>query len=116
MASLQTWHNMLQMKDNLELNRLNHELAASQDEVNILRDRMDKLERAREAKEKMLADDTEVFNGLFGPMVGGGEGVLLTSEERNEWLRRIQLFDVDRESVVNEFHKNLSEFVGEHHQ
>jgi len=98
------------MTSNLELNKLHNELASSHDEVNILTERMDALEQAREAREKMLADDTEVFTGLFGPMVGGGNDDLLTSEEREEWLEKLRMLEADGQLVLNQFNRNLSKF------
>jgi len=107
-ASQESWHNMIHMKYTLEINKLSDELAVSQNEVNILRHRM-------EVRDEVLADDEEVFTGLFGPQVGGGED-LLTSEERNIWLENLRLLEVDTQSALNEFNKNLSEFgvEGEH--
>ena len=112
-ASLQSWQNMIQLKNDLELESLSNELHKSHDEVDILRKRMKVLEEAREAGEKMLKEETEVYTGLFGSMVGGGHGSLLTSEERNEWLEKLRLLEANRQSAMDEFSKNLSE-VGEH--
>lgn len=108
-ASQQSWHNLIKMRRTLEINKLYDELAVSQNEVNILRHRMNGLEQAREARDKMLTDDQEVFTGLFGPQVGGGEE-LLTSEERNAWLENLRLLEVDTQSALDELNKNLSEF------
>lgn len=94
------------MKRALELNKLYDELAVSHNEVNILKQTMNGIEQAREARDKMLADDQEVFAGLFGPQVGGG-GHLLTSEDRREWLEKMRLLEVDAQFALDEFNQNL---------
>ena len=94
---------MNQLKYDIEVEYLTDELVSSQNEVNILRDRMNKLEEAAEGGERMLKDTKEVFDGLFGPtmMVGGGEeGELLSSEEREEWIEKMRLLNVEREEFV----------------
>jgi len=99
-------NNLIQMKRALELNKLYDELAVSHNEVNILKQTMNGIEQAREARDKMLADDQEVFAGLFGPQVGGG-GHLLTSEDRREWLEKMRLLEVDAQFALDEFNQNL---------
>jgi len=112
----QSRQSVIALKRNFELNKLQEELAASTDEVNILRGRVNEMEKAREATGRMLADDTEVFTGLFGPMVGGGgennDNLLLTSEERNEWLKKLRILEADGRGAMDEFNKNLLEFGG----
>lgn len=109
-----SWHKAIHLKSSLELNRLQDELAASTDEVTILRERMKALEQAREIKKEMFADDTEVFMGLFGSAVGGGDEDLLTREERNEWLERFKLLEAGGLDAKNEFDKYLLELEVDH--
>jgi len=113
-TSEQSRQSVIALKRNFELNKLQEELAASTDEVNILRGRVNEMEKVREARERMLADDSELFTGLFGPMVVGG-GVyddLLTREERNEWLEKLRILEANGREVTDKFNKNLVEFGG----
>mmetsp|Transcript_15392 Transcript_15392/g.32569 ORF Transcript_15392/g.32569 Transcript_15392/m.32569 type:complete len:331 (-) Transcript_15392:329-1321(-) len=108
--SQQSWYNALQMKKNLELDKLYEELATSQDDVNILQERMKRMEEARDLREKLLTDTTDVFNGIFGPMVSGGEGFYLTDGDRKEWLEQFLELKEEGRAERKEFNKNLSKF------
>jgi len=102
---------MIQMEGEMELYALRNELAASQNEVSVLRYRMDALERARDARERMLADDKEEFVGLLGPVkVAGAEKDRLTFDERKAWSEKMRLLVANKQLALNEFHKSLSEF------
>lgn len=109
-ASQQSWHNMIQMKRNLELSKIGDELATRQNEVNVLKNQMNALEQARGARETFLADDKEVFNGLFEPQVGGGDHDELTIKDRNEWLGKLKLLEMDTQSAFDEFNIELLKF------
>ena len=92
---------MIQMKYDLEMNKLQDELSFSQHEVNILRDRMKTLEEARDSIERIMsAGDTN----------SDDEGGMLTSKERKVWLEKLQLLESERQDVMDKFHNNLSEF------
>jgi len=100
-ASLQSYHSMIQMKYDLEMNKLYDELSFSQHEVNILRDRMKTLEEARDSIESVMsAGDTN----------SDDEGEILTSKERKVWLEKLHLLESERQDVMDKFHNNLSEF------
>lgn len=92
----QTWHNTVQMKHNLELNKLQDELASSQGEVDILRQRMNELEKLREAGENLLSDTAS--------------GHLLTNEEVGQLLEKLRLLEKDRHVALDDFNKKLEEF------
>jgi len=118
-ASEQSRQSVIALQRNFELNKLTEELAASTDEVNILRGRVHEMEKAREGKGRMALadDDEEMVSGLFGPMVveGGGNNddyLVLTREERNEWLEKLRILEADGRDAMDEFHKKLVEFGG----
>ena len=100
-ASLQSYNSMIQMKYDLEMNKLHDELSFSQHEVNILRGRMKTLEEARDIMERIMsAGDTNTDD----------EGGMLTSKERKVWLEKLHLLESERQDVMDKFHNNLSEF------
>ena len=101
-SSLQSYHSLIQMKYDLEINKLHDELSFSQHEVNILRDRMKTLEEVRDSIESVMsAGDTNSDNE---------GGILLTSEERKVWLEKLHLLESERQDVMDKFNNNLSEF------
>jgi len=94
-------NNIDQFKYQMEVNKLHNELISSQQEVDILRYRMNVLEDVVDRKEKLttMNDDGEEK-----------QIEMLTSEERNAFIEEIKLLEDERQEVMDEFNKNLSAF------
>jgi len=110
-GSRRTLQNTTRTKYDIELEKLNEELARSRVEVLVLRDGMNKLELAREARELIWAGHAEEFPGAFGPRKGAGPDALLTSEDRKVWLEKLRVLESDKLSAADEFDDYLSRFA-----
>lgn len=87
----QSRSNLTRMKYNLELNKLEGDLAVSQKEVDSLRDHMAKLEHARGTRERILAE-IEHEDPLPPP-------------EDNEGLAKLQRLESEWRIAESEFHR-----------
>lgn len=87
-------HRLHQLRNDVELAILDDELAASQVEVDIRRERMNAHERAR----------------AEGSGSGSGSGAPLTARERGEWLEQFRALEASTRAAMEEFHLKLSEF------
>ena len=83
-------HRLHQLRNDVELAILDDELAASQVEVDIRRERMNAHERARAE--------------------GSGSGAPLTARERGAWLEQFRALEASTRAAMEEFHLKLSEF------
>jgi len=94
-------NNITQFKYTMEINKLHDELISSQQEVDILRYRMNVLEDVVDGKEKIMMtnDDGEEK-----------QMEMLTSEERKASMDEIKILENQRQEVMDEFNKNLSAF------
>jgi len=94
-------NNITQFKYTMEINKLYDKLITSQQEVDILRYRMNVLEDVVDGKEKLMMtnDDGEEK-----------QMEMLTSEERNAFIEEIKLLENQRQEVMDEFNNNLSAF------
>ena len=95
-------NNIHQFKYQMEINKLHDELTSSQQEVDILRYRMNVLEDVVvDRKERLMSTNDD----------GEEEKIeILTSEERNDFIEEIRLLEDERKEVMDEFNKNLSAF------
>ena len=94
-------NNIHQFKYQMEINKLHDELTASQQEVDILRYRMNVLEDVVDEKEKLMSKNED----------GEEEKMeMLTIEERKAFIEEIKLLENQRQEVMDEFNKNLSAF------
>ena len=84
----------------MEINKLHDEITASQQEVDILRYRMNILEDVVDRKEKLMMTNED----------GEEEKMEITSEERKAFMEEIRLLEDERQKVMDEFNKNLSAF------
>ena len=111
-AARRTWQSMIRIKGESELYALLNELAASQNEVDVLRSRMEVLEMSRGAGGETPADDEGEFAGLFGPtrVAGDDDEDRSKVDGRKAWFEKMRLLEEDKHSALGRFQKSLSEF------
>ena len=100
-GTLYSNNNIHQFKYQMEINKLHDKLITSQQEVDILRYRMNVLEDVVDRKEKIMMTN---HDGEEKQME------MLTSEERKAFIEEIKLLENQRQEVMDEFNKNLSAF------
>ena len=119
-AARRTWSSIVRIGGESELYALRNALAASQNEVNVLRSRMEVLERmssrggGRTPADDDDDDDGGEFAGLFGPtrVVAGDDDDedRSTVDGRKAWFEKMRLLEEDRDSALGRIQKSLSEF------
>ena len=96
-------NNITQFRYQMEIKKLHDMLRISQQEVDVLRYRMNLLEDVIDRKEKLLLSMNEE-DGEEEKME------MLTIEERKAFVEEIRLLEIERKEVMDEFNTNLSAF------